>query len=123
MVDQTAAGSPASLKNAATVPPPMPMGFAFSPVTLFIALARAVGIPAREVRGLVYLGDDIQGFGGHVWSEVSIGNSWVAVDPTWDLQVLSATHIQLEAENDNNIYNGMHKDSNQSFSLIAAKYR
>jgi len=40
MVDHTAAGRPAYLKNAATVPPPIPMCFAFSPVTLFIALAR-----------------------------------------------------------------------------------
>ena len=42
MVDHTAAGRPASLKNAATVPPPIPIGFAFSPVTFFIALARVV---------------------------------------------------------------------------------
>ncbi|MCP3675712.1 MAG: transglutaminase domain-containing protein [Gammaproteobacteria bacterium] len=89
---------------------------------LFIALARAVSIPAREVKGLVYLGDGIQGFGGHVWSEVIIKDKWISVDPTWNLQQLSATHIQLDNESANKIFNEMHKDSKLSFTLKSAEY-
>ena len=37
---------------------------------LFTVLARAAGIPAREVVGLVYLGDEAQAFGPHMWCEV-----------------------------------------------------
>src|SRR6187397_3545992 len=48
---------------------------------LFVALARAAGIPAREVSGLVYMGDDIQRFGWHAWAEVDIAGRWVQVDP------------------------------------------
>ncbi len=89
---------------------------------LFLALARAVSIPAREVKGLVYLGDEVQGFGGHVWSEVIIEDKWISVDPTWNLQQLSATHIQLDNESANKIFNKMHKDSKLSFTLKSAEY-
>jgi len=89
---------------------------------LFIALLRALSIPAREAEGLVYLGDEIQGFGGHVWSEVVIDNYWVAVDPTWNLSGLTATHIQVDPEHKNNIFDIMHKDSSLSFSLKEATY-
>jgi len=84
---------------------------------LFIAMARALEIPARKIEGLVYLGDEIQGFGGHVWSEVVIGDHWVAVDPTWNLQQLSATHIQLDNNNKDELFNKMHKNSALSFRL------
>ena len=47
-VHHTAAGSPALRKNAATVPPPMPMGFASLPVTKWIALERAFTTGASE---------------------------------------------------------------------------
>ncbi len=62
---------------------------------LFTAMARAVGLPAREVSGLVYLGDERQGFGGHAWVEVAIDGKWTGVDPTWNLSSLSGTHIRL----------------------------
>lgn len=59
---------------------------------LFIAIARAAGIPAREVDGFAYaenkrlrplsLGKDIL----HAWPEYYDANSqtWVMVDPTWE---------------------------------------
>lgn len=50
---------------------------------LFTALARANGIPTREVDGLVYLGDKAQAFGGHRWNEVVLDGRWIAVDPTY----------------------------------------
>ena len=62
---------------------------------LFTALARAAGIPARDVEGLMYMGDDAKAFGGHAWNEVVLDGKWVAVDPTWNETVLDATHITL----------------------------
>jgi len=90
---------------------------------LFIALARAIGIKAREVHGLVYLGDDIQGFGGHVWSEVLMGEQWVGVDPTWDISRLSATHIQLKEGLVPGMFNHVNGNKdNDGFSLKAINY-
>lgn len=45
---------------------------------LYVALARALGLPAREAVGLVHLDDR---FFYHAWPEVWLGD-WVAVDPT-----------------------------------------
>jgi len=73
---------------------------------LFCTLARAVGIPAREVGGLMYLGDEIQiagsyGFGGHAWNEVVLDGVWVPVDPTWGQTEVDATHIRQAASGSN----------------------
>jgi hypothetical protein len=62
---------------------------------LFVALARAAGIPAREVSGLVYMGDAIQRFGWHAWAEVDLGGRWVQVDPSWNETLANATHLTL----------------------------
>jgi transglutaminase-like putative cysteine protease len=45
---------------------------------LYVALARALGLPAREATGVVYLDGR---FFYHAWPEVWLGD-WVAVDPT-----------------------------------------
>jgi hypothetical protein len=68
---------------------------------LFVALARAVGIPAREVSGLVYMGDDIQRFGWHAWAEVALDGRWVQVDPSWGEPLANATHLTLGVGDDN----------------------
>ncbi|MHC4779991.1 MAG: transglutaminase-like domain-containing protein [Planctomycetota bacterium] len=62
---------------------------------LFCALARAAGIPAREVGGLAYMGDKIQAFGGHAWCEVVLDGKWVPVDPTWGEVLADATHVSF----------------------------
>lgn len=62
---------------------------------LFTTLARAAGIPAREVYGLVYLGDAVKAFGGHVWNEVVIDGNWVPVDVIWGEIETDATHIRF----------------------------
>ncbi len=49
---------------------------------LFVALARAAGIPAREVEGVAYLGDEALAFAGHGWNEVVLDGRWVPVDAT-----------------------------------------
>ena len=63
---------------------------------LFVALARASGIPARRVVGLA--GTEVAGasaFGLHAWAEVALEGRWVAVNPTWDEPASDATHVAL----------------------------
>jgi transglutaminase-like putative cysteine protease len=61
---------------------------------LFIALARAVGLPAREVAGLIYVSADRPGFYFHQWAKVWIGK-WIDVDPTFNQPLADVTHIKL----------------------------
>lgn len=58
---------------------------------LFVALARASGIPAQIVVGLAYVGD---GFYYHAWAKIWAGR-WVEVDPTFGQPIADATHIAL----------------------------
>lgn len=64
-----------------------------SHTNLFAALARAAGVPARTVSGIVY-SDEFKGFLYHAWPEVWAGE-WVAMDPTFGQDVADATHIKL----------------------------
>lgn len=66
--------------------------------SLFVTLSRAVGVPAREASGLIYVGDDQKSFGGHAWSEVVLDGAWVPVDATWDEVKINAAHLRLSAE-------------------------
>lgn len=65
--------------------------------TLYVALARALGIPARIVVGLV----SIRGaFYYHAWPEVYLAESrsrglWLPVDPTLNQFPADATHVRL----------------------------
>lgn len=65
---------------------------------LFTTLARAAGIPAREVYGLIYKDDNRRTFGRHAWNEVVIDGVWVPVDPMWGEMTLSAAHVRLGAK-------------------------
>lgn len=58
---------------------------------LYVALARAAGLPARSVAGLLYLGGR---FYYHAWPEVWLGD-WVAVDPTLDQAPADAAHVRF----------------------------
>lgn len=58
---------------------------------LFVALARAAGIPARVCAGLVFMNG---GFYYHAWSKVWVGE-WTSVDPVLGQSVADATHIKL----------------------------
>ena len=58
---------------------------------LYIALARALGLPARTAVGLVYLDGS---FFYHAWPEVWLGE-WVAVDPTFGQYPADASHIRF----------------------------
>jgi transglutaminase-like putative cysteine protease len=59
--------------------------------TLFVALARAAGIPSRIAVGITYK-DGF--FYYHAWPEVYM-NKWIAVDPTLGQFPADASHIRL----------------------------
>jgi len=63
---------------------------------LFVALARAVGLPARINVGIVFA--EIEGQPGafyyHAWPAVFVGE-WVEMDPTFGTPLVDATYIRL----------------------------
>jgi hypothetical protein len=58
-------------------------------------LCRAAGIPARDVSGLVYMGDDVKALGGHAWNEVVLNGVWVPVDASRGQAEIDAGHISF----------------------------
>jgi len=62
---------------------------------LYVALARAAGLPARAAAGLLYLDGR---FYYHAWPEVWLGGGWVAVDPTLDQFPADAGHVRFTAD-------------------------
>ena len=67
---------------------------------LFNALARAAGIPARTVVGMVYLRS---AFYYHAWSEVWLGK-WVSLDSVLDQFPADVTHVKfIEGEIDRQV--------------------
>lgn len=61
---------------------------------LYVALARALGLPARVAVGLVW-SDENAGFFYHAWPEVLVDGGWRRFDPTLDQAEADATHIKL----------------------------
>ncbi len=61
---------------------------------LFVGLARAVGLPAKEVAGLIYVEGNPPGFYFHQWASVWLGE-WVDVDPAFNQIPVDVTHIKL----------------------------
>ena len=58
---------------------------------LYVALARALGLPARTAVGLVHINGR---FYYHAWPEVWL-DQWVAVDPTLDQYPADAMHLRF----------------------------
>ncbi|HEX6307010.1 MAG TPA: transglutaminase-like domain-containing protein [Longimicrobiales bacterium] len=58
---------------------------------LYVALARALGLPARTAVGLVHVGGS---FYYHAWPEVWLGE-WVALDPTLGQAPADASHLRF----------------------------
>ena len=83
---QVATGVPSAEKVLETL-----RGDCNEATTLYVALARAAGLPARTVAGLVYLNGR---FYYHAWPEVYLGD-WVAVDPTFDQYPADAAHLRF----------------------------
>ncbi len=70
--------------------------------SLFIAMARSVGIPAKYISGWVY---GSAGWQKHAWAEIYLGK-WVPVDATWlEVGSVDATHIKFTETADNYISN------------------
>lgn len=63
---------------------------------LFVALARAVGLPARINVGIVFAETNNKegGFYYHAWPDVFVGQ-WVEMDPTFGTPLVDATYIRL----------------------------
>ncbi len=62
---------------------------------LYVAIARALGLPARVVSGAALSGGS---FGAHAWVEVYLGK-WVELDPTWGLMDrVDATHLRFDGD-------------------------
>lgn len=59
---------------------------------LYVALARALGLPARTAVGLVHLRGH---FYYHAWPEVWLDGRWVAVDPTLGQFPADAGHLRF----------------------------
>jgi hypothetical protein len=64
---------------------------------LFVALARAAGVPARQIHGLRYhrYGDGVPALYWRPWVEVRSGTEWIAMDPELGQGVADATHLAL----------------------------
>jgi hypothetical protein len=63
---------------------------------LLAALCRAAGIPARVAVGLLYFGGGA--WGGHLWTEVSLGGQWYAIDSVLGRGGVDAAHLRLAAD-------------------------
>lgn len=64
---------------------------------LVVALARAAGIPARDVGGLMY--EDTTGrFYWHAWAQVALDGRWVAVDGAWGQPVADVGHLAFDID-------------------------
>jgi hypothetical protein len=73
---------------------------------LFVALARAAGLPARNVGGFVYAcSEDGKRaiFGYHAWAEVWLGR-WVPVDPTVEELGTSARYVMFDIDEPGETY-------------------
>jgi hypothetical protein len=67
---------------------------------LFTTLARAAGIPAREVSGFAYMGDSQKAFGGHAWNEVVLDGVWHPIDASVGAFEVDAARISLGSDSD-----------------------
>lgn len=61
---------------------------------LFVALARASGLPARTVSGILLAGGK---FYFHSWAEVYL-NGWIPVDPTWGELPAPANRVRMATD-------------------------
>lgn len=87
---------------------------------LFTNLARAAGLPAREVSGLLYMGDDVKAFGGHAWNEVVLDGVWVPIDASLNQTEVDAGHLCFgpDAKATKNLLESMGK---LSFKVVSHK--
>jgi hypothetical protein len=88
---------------------------------LLTVLARAVGIPTRDVTGLVYAGDDEQAFGLHAWNEVVLDGHWTPVDASCGQTEIDATHINFGTVVDDQMANLYAAFGKLAFRVVEVK--
>jgi transglutaminase-like putative cysteine protease len=71
--------------------------------TLFVALCRAAGIPARRCSGWVCVGSL---WGGHAWAEIWVGQ-WIGADPTTDDVGTAARYLFFGRDDDPTTHAGV----------------
>src|SRR5262249_31418175 len=84
---------------------------------LFNTLARAAGIPSRELGGLLYMGDAVKAFGGHAWNEVVLDGYWVPIDASLNETEINATHVSFGSERES-VRNLLDSLGKLSFRLV-----
>ncbi len=62
---------------------------------LFVALARSLKLPAREVAGLIFHNEPRPGFYWHAWAEIHDGQRWRGIDPAFHEVDIDAAHLKL----------------------------
>jgi hypothetical protein len=89
---------------------------------LLTTLARAAGIPCREVSGLLYVGDSQKAFGAHAWNEVVLDGRWTPVDASCNEPELDAAHICFGAGETGGL-NLLQSYGNLSLRLIEVRHQ
>jgi hypothetical protein len=84
---------------------------------LFNTLARAAGIPTRELGGLLYMGDAVKAFGGHAWNEVVLDGNWVPIDASLNETEINAAHVSFGSERES-VRNLLDSLGRLSFRLV-----
>ncbi len=75
-----------------------PCGDCTAYASLFTTLARAAGIPSREVGGFAYMGDLYKKFGGHAWNQVVIDGYWHPIDASTGAFEIDGARVCLGAD-------------------------
>ncbi len=92
--------------------------------SLFIALCRALGIPARYVSGIAYSNiPELEGFGNHAWAEVYFpDNGWVPFDPTYgEFGFVNPSHVKLKTSADSGNASTSYEWRGHDFDVVAEK--
>ncbi|MBU4493626.1 MAG: transglutaminase-like domain-containing protein [Nanoarchaeota archaeon] len=92
--------------------------------SLFIALCRALGIPARYVSGVAYSNiAELEGFGNHAWADVYFSDyGWVPFDPTYgEFGFINPSHIKLKSSLDSGNTSTGYEWKGHGFDIIAEK--
>jgi len=92
--------------------------------SLFIALCRSLGIPARYVSGVAYSNlPELEGFGNHAWADVYFPDyGWVPFDPTYgEFGFVNPSHIKLKTSADSGNTSTSYEWRGHSFDIVAEK--
>ena len=92
--------------------------------SLFIALCRSLGIPARYVSGIAYSNiPELEGFGNHAWADVYFpDNGWVPFDPTYgEFGFVNPSHIKLKISADSGNTSTSYEWRGHDFDVVAEK--